>query len=155
MYIVEMTDKNLVDVAECYVQSLHSVYDGLYDADYVNSFNVEKVSNFLKKDSAMERITFIAYDKGNAIGFITIDKDRCDIPRLYVLPEKQRQGLGCKLMEFGVKQLSSINRIYASLIAANVPAISFFEKYGFEFTGEQRALKSGMLELRYVYKKKK
>ena len=58
-------------------------------------------------------------------------------------------------MEFGVKQLSSINRIYASLIAANVPAISFFEKYGFEFTGEQRALKSGMLELRYVYKKKK
>lgn len=155
MYIVEMTDKNLADVAECYVQSWKSVYAGLYDSDYVAAFGVEKTTNFLKRDRNLERITFIAYDKGNAIGFITIDKDKCDIPRLYVAPEKQRQGLGSKLVEFGIKQLSSISRVYVSLLAANVAAVGFFEKYGFEFTGEQRVAKSGMLELRYVFKKKK
>lgn len=155
MYIVEMTEKNLGDVASCYVLGWKSSHSKLYANDYVEAFTPEKTAAFLKKDQGTERITFVAYDKGNAIGFITIDKEKCDIPRLYVIPEKQRQGVGTKLIEFGIKQLSAITRIYVSLLAANEPGIGFFEGYGFEFTGEQRTLKTGLLELKYVYKRKK
>jgi hypothetical protein len=41
------------------------------------------------------------------------------------------------------------------VLSANLTGVDFFEKYGFEFTGEQRTLKNGMLELRYVFRKKK
>lgn len=155
MYIVEMTEKNLEDVASCYVNSWKSSHAELYPADYVETFTQEKVASYLRRDRGQDRITFIAYDKGNAVGFITIDKDRCEIPRLYILSERQRQGVGTKLIEFGIKQLSSINRVYASIIASNVPGITFFERFGFEFTGEQRTLKNGLLELRYVFRKKR
>lgn len=155
MYIVEMTEKNLEDVASCYVGAWKSSHADLYSAEYVEAFNQEKISAYLRRDQGFDRITFIAYDKGTAVGFITIDKDKCEIPRLYVLPERQRQGVGTKLIEFGIKQLSSINRVYTSLIASNLPGVTFFERFGFEFTGEQRTLKNGLLELRYVFRKKK
>ncbi|MDY4187128.1 MAG: GNAT family N-acetyltransferase [Candidatus Borkfalkiaceae bacterium] len=155
MYIVEMTEKNVDDVASCYVLGWKSSHEKLYDSDYVQAFSPEKTAAFLRKDQGLERITFVAYDKGKAVGFITIDKEKCDIPRLYVIPEKQRQGVGTKLIEFGIKQLSAITRIYVSLLAANEAGVGFFEDYGFEFTGEQRTLKNGQLELKYVYKRKK
>ncbi len=155
MYIVEMAEKNIDDVADCYVQAWKSVHEQLYPEDYVSAFNQEKTSAFLKKDQGSDRITFIAYDKGNTIGFITIDKGKCEVSRLYVLPEKQRQGIGSKLMEFGIKQLTSVNRVYVSLVAENTAGVAFFEKFGFDFTGEQRTLKIGLLELKYVFKRKK
>ncbi len=155
MYIVEMTEKNFEDAADCFVQAWKSAYAQFYPEDYVEAFNQEKVISFFKKDQAVDRLTFIASDKGSIIGFITIDKGKCEIPRLYIAPDKQRQGMGTKLIEFGLKQLSSVNRVYVSLIAANAASVNFFEKVGFDFTGEQRSLKNGQLELRYVFKKKK
>ena len=103
----------------------------------------------------MDRITFIAYDKNSVNGLVTIDKERSEIAHLYIAPEKQRQGLGTKLLEFGIKQMTSISRVYTTVLAANNVGVDFFEKYGFEFTGEQRTLKNGMLELKYVFRKKK
>lgn len=155
MYIVEMNDKNIVDAAECYYNSWSSSHANLFSEDALVLYNVEKFINILKKDDAAERITFIAYDKNNINGIVTIDKDRSEITHLYINPEKQRQGIGTKLLEFGIKQMTSINRVYTTVYAANLVGVNFFEKYGFEFTGEQRTLKNGMLEIKYVFRKKK
>lgn len=154
MYIVEMNDKNITEAAECYVSSWKSAHCDYFAEDYLSAFNVEKTTNILKKDDAAERITYIAYDKNNVVGFVTIDKERFEMTHLYVRPDKQRQGIGTKLMEFAIKQMTSINRVYATVLSVNVPALAFFEKYAFDFTGEQRTLKNGILELRYVKKKK-
>lgn len=154
MYIVEMNDKNITEAAECYVASWKSAHSDYFAEDYLSAFNVEKTTNILKKDDAADRITYIAYDKNNVVGFVTIDKERFEMTHLYVRPDKQRQGIGTKLMEFAVKQMTSINRVYATVLSVNRPALAFFEKYAFDFTGEQRTLKNGILELRYVKKKK-
>lgn len=154
MYIVEMNDKNITEAAECYVSSWKSAHSDYFTEDYLSAFNVEKTTNILKKDDAADRITYIAYDKNNVVGFVTIDKERFEMTHLYVRPDKQRQGIGTKLMEFAVKQMTSINRVYATVLSVNRPALAFFEKYAFDFTGEQRTLKNGILELRYVKKKK-
>ena len=155
MYIVEMNDKNIAEAAECYVASWKSAHSEYFNEEYIEAFNVEKTKNILKKDEAADRITYIAYDKNNVVGFVTIDKERFEMTHLYVRPDKQRQGIGTKLMEFAVKQMTSINRVYATVLSVNEPGLAFFEKYAFEFTGEQRTLKNGILELKYVYKKKK
>ena len=155
MYIVEMNDKNIAEAAECYVASWRSAHSEYFNEEYLEAFNVEKTKNILKKDEAADRITYIAYDKNNVVGFVTIDKERFEMTHLYVRPDKQRQGIGTKLMEFAVKQMTSINRVYATVLSVNEPGLAFFEKYAFEFTGEQRTLKNGILELKYVYKKKK
>jgi ribosomal protein S18 acetylase RimI-like enzyme len=155
MYIVEMNDKNLMDAAECYYNSWLSSHAYHVPEDTLSVYSVERVANVLKKDNTMDRITFIAYDKNTVNGLVTIDKERSEIAHLYIVPEKQRQGLGTKLLEFGIKQMTSISRVYTTVLAANNVGVDFFEKYGFEFTGEQRTLKNGMLELKYVFRKKK
>ena len=155
MYIVEMNDKNITEAAECYVSSWKSAHSAYFTEEYLENFNVEKTTAILKKDDDAERITYIAYDKNNVVGFVTIDKNRFEMTHLYVRPDKQRQGIGTKLMEFAVKQMTSISRVYATVLSINQPGLAFFEKYSFEFTGEQRTLKNGLLELKYVYKKKK
>lgn len=155
MYIVEMNEKNIAEAAECYSSSWKSAHSNLFSEDFVNNFTAEKTTNILKKDNAADRLTFIAYDKNTAIGFVTIDKKMCEMTHLYVKPDRQRQGVGTKLMEFAIKQLTSISRVYVTVISENSIAVNFFENYTFEFTGEQRTLKNGLLELKYVYKKKK
>lgn len=155
MYIVEMNDKNIVDVADCYLNSWNSSHAGKYPEGAVTNFNIEKFINILKKDNEADRITFIAYDKNNIIGFITIDKESSELTHLYVVPARQRQGMGTKLLEFGIKQMTGVNRIYTTVLSINNIGIAFFEQYGFEFTGEQRALKSGILEFRYVFRKRR
>lgn len=155
MYIVEMNEKNIMEAAECYSNSWKSTHSALFSEEFVNAFTAEKVMGILKKDEASDRITFIAYDKNTAIGLVTIDKNLCEMTHLYVKPDRVRQGVGTKLMEFAIKQLTSINRVYVTVISENHDAVDFFEHYSFEFTGEQRTLKNGLLELRYVYKKKK
>ncbi len=155
MYIVEMNEKNIADAAECYYNSWLSSHSACFSEDQLSLYNVDRFINILKKDNTTDRITFIAYDKNTVNGLVTIDKLRCEIAHLYIAPEKQKNGLGTKLLEFGIKQMTSINRVYLTVLSCNEIGLSFFEKYGFEFTGEQRTLKNGMLELRYMYRKKK
>lgn len=155
MYIVEMNEKNLSDAAECICKSWTFAHLKYFSLDYINVYVPERIAAILKKDDSTDKITFLAYDKNMAIGVVTIDKIKCEIPNLYVDPDRLRQGVGSKLMEFAVKQMTSINRIFVTVLSVNEIGLAFFEKHGFEFTGEQRTLKNGMLELRYVYKKKK
>lgn len=155
MYIVEMNEKNILDAAECYYNSWLSSHSESFPEDALSLYNVDRILNILKKDNTSERITFLAYDKNTVNGLVTIDKDRSEIAHLFIAPEKQRQGLGTKLLEFGIKQMTSISRVYTTVLSCNAVGLEFFEKYGFEFTGEQRTLKNGMLELKYVFRKKK
>lgn len=155
MYIVEMNDKNIMDAAECYYNSWLSSHSNCYSEDALVLYSAEKFASVLKKDEAADRITFISYDKNVVNGIVTIDKDRSEITHLFINPDKQKQGFGTKLLEFGIKQMTSISRVYTTVLSANTAGVEFFEKYGFEFTGEQRTLKNGLLELRYVFRKKK
>ncbi len=155
MYIVEMNDKNIMDAAECICTSWKFVHAKYFSEDYVNLYAPERIAAILKKDDSTDKITFLAYDKNTIIGVATIDKIKCEISNLYVMPERQRQGIGTKLMEFAIKQMTSISRVYVTVLSVNEIGLSFFEKHTYEFTGEQRTLKNGLLELRYVYKKKK
>ena len=155
MYIVEMNDKNIMDAAECYYNSWLSAHSEHFSEDYLSLYSVERILNTLKKDNTSDRITFISYDKNIVNGLVTIDKERSEIAHLYVNPERQRMGFGTKLLEFGIKQMTSISRVYTTVLSCNSLGLEFFEKYGFEFTGEQRTLKNGMLELKYVFRKKK
>ena len=155
MYIVEMNDKNIFDAAECYYNSWLSSHAEHFPEDSLSLYSVDRMINILKKENTSERITFISYEKNVVNGLVTIDKEHSEISHLYISPDKQRQGIGTKLLEFGIKQMTSINRVYTTVLSCNLIGVEFFEKYGFEFTGEQRTLKNGMLELRYVYRKKR
>lgn len=150
-----MNEKNVTEAAICYNESWKSSHAKYFSHEFVDSHTADNTIEMLKKDNIGNRITFIAYDKGAAVGVVTIDKDLSELAHLYIAPEKQRQGIGTKLMEFAIKQMTNINRVYVTILSVNEVGLSFYEKYGFEFTGEQKCLKNGMLELKYVFKKKK
>lgn len=155
MYIIEMNDKNIIEVAECYYNSWLSSHAEYFSEDALSVFSVERIAAVLKKENSSDKITFIAYDKNTINGLVTIDKARSEITNLYIAPDKQRQGIGTKLLEFGIKQMTSITRVYTTILSCNDVGLAFFEKYGFDFTGEQRTMKNGILELRYMFRKKK
>ena len=58
-----------------------------------------------------------------------------EIKKLFVDTFFQRQGIGGKLMEFAINEKQA-GRLWA--LEKNTGAIRFYERYGFELTGEKK-----------------
>lgn len=54
-----------------------------------------------------------------------------------MLPGYQRQGIGKRLMELGLKWLGNDRDIYVNVVSYNDKAIRFYEKFGFVKTGKK------------------
>lgn len=85
-------------------------------------------------DSASTLI-WTAKEEGHVVGVITIDKTTpVKIGALYVLPEKQRLGIGRQLMEFVLNYLGPQD-ITLNVANYNSKAINFYKKFGFVEVG--------------------
>jgi Acetyltransferase (GNAT) family. len=76
---------------------------------------------------------FFGYFSGEELcGVVAFRKDGdcVDICRLFVKPERFRQGIGRKLLEF-VGGIRGIRRAVVCTGAANLPALRFYQKNGF------------------------
>ena len=86
--------------------------------------------------------TWIVYDaENNSVGFISyFTKDHeCEITTLYILPQYQGLGLGSKLMYAAIDDISQYDRCSALslwVLENNLPAISFYENFGFKSDGK-------------------
>lgn len=58
-----------------------------------------------------------------------------ELARIYVLPAHQRQGIGRALLQAGVNAMAreGIHRCYVSVEVDNVPAIAFYQNFGFRY----------------------
>ena len=67
------------------------------------------------------------------IGLRKVDDERCELKRLYVLPEMRGSGLGKKLVELIIEEAAGIG--YKEIILDTLPflkeAIEMYKKYGF------------------------
>ena len=60
-----------------------------------------------------------------------------EIFALYILSEYYGTGVGLKLMQAGLKELSAYLEVYLWVLKGNKRAIRFYEKCGFVATGEE------------------
>lgn len=77
------------------------------------------------------------------VGVVSVNG--CLIEDLYVLPEKQRQGYGTKLLQWAIEQCAGVPTLW--ILENNRNAMRFYEKHGFRLTGRINAITDGLSEL--------
>ncbi|PWH16888.1 MAG: hypothetical protein DDG58_08965 [Ardenticatenia bacterium] len=109
---------------------------------------------------------FVAVNGEEVLGFAQFmcrGDGHGELVRIYVLPAHQRQGIGRALLQAGVRAMAAvgIHRCYVSVEVDNVPAIAFYQHFGFRyhrayasFVGDQLVhlleLKTSLRALRYA-----
>jgi ribosomal protein S18 acetylase RimI-like enzyme len=79
---------------------------------------------------------YVALSNSELVGFAQfhlLDNERCQLSRVYVLPEWQGQSVGSRLMETGLHQLAlrGVNRTIVHVESENVKGKAFYEGKGF------------------------
>ena len=73
------------------------------------------------------------WDDGVVKGFILVQD--CEVKKLFVEPLLQGQGIGARLLEYALEHMGA-QTLWA--LEKNVRAIRFYERHGFELTGQKR-----------------
>lgn len=117
----------------------------MYDKDERET-SPEEIAELIMAMDESEMSSFIALDKNKIVGYIVairelLNRNRhCASFMMGVLPFYQKQGLGNKL----IKEIEAwareneINRLEATVIDENLPAIKLLEKRGYELEGTKK-----------------
>lgn len=85
--------------------------------------------------------------EGKPVGIVSVYNDL--IENLYILPEEQHKGYGTKLFLFAVEQCQEVPFLW--VLSNNQRAISLYNKYGFQKTGNVHALSEAIFEEEMKY----
>lgn len=115
------------------------------DPFYFGELNVVDMAKEYSEGSEALKNSFV-YDDGVVRGVIRVNGD--EIEKLYVEPQFQSKGIGEKLLGYAVDTL------HASFLWAleyNKRGIAFYQKHGFELTGEKIVEDEWVPLLKMVY----
>lgn len=126
--------EDLSRIAEIYIFNNRVNYFPIFKDEEFSFGELQVVSlidHYFKKDEVIKNI--YVFDNGLIKGFIQIDGT--EICKLYVDTFFQSQGIGNELIEYAIKELHA-NYLWA--LEKNKRAISFYQKHGFQLTGERK-----------------
>lgn len=122
----------------------HEAYSGIVSDDYLAKMTEEKCAelSFKWPDN-----TFVALDNDKVIGFLCYFKHEenpavGEISAIYVLQDYYGTGVGQKLMDKALEELSDCTSMEIRVLKDNPRAISFYKKNGFDESGEEEYLDS-------------
>lgn len=145
MFFIRKANQNdASDIAHIHFKSWHATYADLLPKAYRDRENnlAQKVEMWEKIIPSPNVYTWVAHDaENNSVGFISyFTKDHeCEITTLYILPQYQGLGLGSKLMNSVIDDISQYDRCSALslwVLKTNLPAINFYEKFDFKSNGQ-------------------
>jgi ribosomal protein S18 acetylase RimI-like enzyme len=132
---------------------------------FLSAETIKKVTDFwldpeLLKNQIMDpEVLFLAAkdEAGAIVGLATalkVEPTTLQLVRLFVLPEKQRQGVGASLLERVIKKMSYIKTIRTDVEENNLRGISFCIKQGFKKVGTKQDIVEDTVLLAIVMEKK-
>lgn len=148
------TDEEIKGKAFVHFKSWQEAYSGIVKQSYLDERTIDKC-----EEIALNTIdgTIIAKDDERVIGFIQYGKynynnleDAGEIIALYVLADYYGRGIGYRLMQEAMKQLSSYSKTAVFVIKGNQRAIDFYIRYGFIFDGQEGMSQIGVTVARMV-----
>ena len=136
-------------------QTWREAYDDLLPADFQETMTLEKCRFFSQK---YPENTLIAMDGKQVVGFISFGNfgdetiQAGEIIALYVLKDYYGKGVSEQLMHAAFVALDNFSEIYLWVLKDNKRAITFYQKMGFTFDGQEKILKLGkpVKELRMI-----
>ena len=144
--IRKANDKDLARIAEILIFNYRLYFYPIFKCDeyYFDELQVPS----LMKEYESHLDSLYVYDDGVVKGFIKIEGTY--IARLFVEPVLQNASIGSKLLEYAVKEHHA-DHLWA--LEKNVKAIRFYNRHGFEATGEKK-LEEDTTEYLILLKKK-
>lgn len=129
--IRKANDKDLARIAEILIFNYRLYFYPIFQSDeyYFDELQVPS----LMKEFESQIDSLYVYDDGVVKGFIKIEGTY--IARLFVEPVLQNASIGSKLLEYAVKEHNA-DHLWA--LEKNVKAIRFYNRHGFEATGEKK-----------------
>jgi ribosomal protein S18 acetylase RimI-like enzyme len=157
--MVKLNNKNLssckMEIRRLKKEELPIVRDLAYKiwpSTYSHIISQEQISYMLNWMYSIETLEishdtnhafFAVFDGDQALGFVDLELDNPDkkwlkLQKIYVLPEKQKLGLGLALMDYTVlfAQENGMKHITLQVNRTN-KAVSFYERLGFYVADEQ------------------
>ena len=129
--IRQATEKDLSRIAEIEIFNYRLNFYPIFKSDWFY-FEYLTVPSLMEK-YAVETGSFYVYDDGVIKGFVKTSDN--EIQKLFVEPVLQGNKIGDALVNFATEKLS-VDNLWA--LEKNTKAIKFYEKHGFELTGEKK-----------------
>ncbi len=135
------TEEEIRGKAFVHWKGWQETYPGMMSQGYLDAMTLQKCEEnaFRWLDNIL-----VAKDGDRVVGFVGYGKSGDDLPdtgeifALYVLSEYHGTGLGQRLLEAGLEQLSDYHRICLWALRDNARAIRFYEKHGFRRDGAEK-----------------
>ena len=124
MKIVDVIDRNtglLEELTALWRQSVAQTHTFLTGKD------IDEIENYMPQALKEVEHLVVAQNNGDYLGFMGIEKHRLEM--LFLLPQYIGQGVGRKLIEFGIEKYQ-INEVTVN--EQNPKAIGFYEHLGFK-----------------------
>lgn len=153
-------------LAYIHVNSWRSAYKGIIPDEILDNMDMEKRKAYF--DRVIENKSennVIAFKDNEVTGYMTFghcrddDKDSSfgEIRGIYLLPEFWHQGIGSKLINWGINVLNDMGykNICLWVLEENLQAREFYKKQGFIYDGTSKEIIIGkpVIELRYILKR--
>ena len=140
-------------------QTWREAYDEILPAEFQEQMTLDKCRFYSQK---YPENTLIALDDTKVVGFVSYGDFRDsatiagEIFALYVLKDYYGKGVGQQLMQATFAALDGYQEIVLWVLEDNKRAISFYEKMGFVFDGQEKVINLGkaVKEKRMIYSKK-
>lgn len=154
-------DTKILGYIHC--ESWKSAYKTIIPNSILDDISIEKRENYFRKAlSEKSEEDVLIFNKNNPVGFLTLGKCRDndsdnywgEICGIYLLPSYWNQGIGTKLINWGISELKSrsFTKISLWVLEENINAQKFYEKIGFKHDGTVKKLNIGkpLNEYRYI-----
>ncbi len=141
--IRDMVEKDYERKGYIHFRSWLESYDRLLDSRYLEKHSLEHCINIAKK---YPENTLVAEYKNEIVGFAAYNKssdsdiNRGEVYALYVLKDYQKLGIGKALMDECIKRLVTYEYVSVWVLHNNIPAITWYEHYGFKMDGETKSV---------------
>lgn len=134
------------------LESYPNKKEGITVSDIKNRFENDKWKLDSKEENKKTFIAYVAKESGKIIGACSVikEKDKNILKSIHVLSKYQGNGIGRKLWDTAFSFLDKEKDTEVTVASYNHLAIRFYEKLGFEdsgerYRGENRRMKSGAI----------
>ena len=117
------TEDEIKGKAFVHWKSWHETYTGIINQNYLDDFTLEKCENIA---SQWTKNIFVAKDKDQVVGFVGYGKYHNDelenageVYSIYILSEYYAQGIGYRLMQSALLELSEYDKIAIWVLKEN------------------------------------
>ena len=155
MKLIPTTVDHATLVGEIHSLAWQQAYEELFPAEYIDAETSEKRKQEFTDALQDERYRyFLVYEENICVGMVKtlLENGDCEIASIYILKEYCGRGLGSRV----IAQLIEMYKDYCIFLwtlEENYPARKFYEKNGFEWTGDIRTIFRGrdFLQVKYKY----